>query len=117
MKRIYLSVALLFFVAILFFISPKPAHASFFGNIINSVKNIFHIGGANTLSLTSSISLAPNGDLNKNGKIDAGDTLRFTYVIKNQKANTYKFTTLNTNIDTRQFNSFRNLQGDWRSRA
>jgi hypothetical protein len=114
-KKLYLSVISLLFVSVIFFFSPKPAQASLFSNIVdgvkNNVKNLLHIDGANTLSLTSFISLAPKGDLNKNGKIDAGDTLRFTYMIKNQKSDTYKFTTLDTNVDTRYLNSIRNLQG------
>lgn len=114
MKNVKLFTAVLFlvlFTAIL----PKPAHASFFGNIVNGFKNgikdIFHIDGANTLALTSSVALAPNGDLDKNKTISSGDIIKFTYIIKNQTKNSYKFATLKTNLNTKQLNSLRNIQG------
>lgn len=111
MKNLKLPVVLVLFFVLFVAILPKPAYASYFGDIANGFKELFHINGANTLALTSSVALAPYGDLDKNKTISSGDIIKFVYIIKNQTKNSYKFATLKTSINTKQLNSLRNVQG------
>jgi len=93
----------------LFLSTSKLAHASILDTILNSIKNTF--SPSQQLSISSKIDLAPNGDLNKNGQITAGDTIKFTYVLSNITGNSYSFATLKTNINTTILNSLSNIQG------
>jgi hypothetical protein len=78
-------------------------------DIVSGVKNMF--ASSKQLLITSQISLAPNGDMNKNGQIDSGDTIKFTYIIINPTSDVYNFYTFKTNIDTKDLNSINNVQG------
>jgi hypothetical protein len=111
MNKVLLFIVLLLFTSIFFTVNPPAVHASFFGDFAESIKGFFHIEGRNTLSIESAISFASNGDLNKNGQIDAGDKIKIKYVIKNQTDNNYKNLILNTNLDSQILNTINNIQG------
>lgn len=106
-----LFISSLLAVALLFSFFPTPAQGALLDNLRNllnqedkSVKN-------KEFTVESDISLAPEGDGNKNGEIDAGDIVRFTYTLKNITDKKYSFGTLKTNIDRTQFNFFHNVRG------
>lgn len=87
-----------------------PARASFLDNFVNGVKNLL-AGESKGLTVESKIELASNGDLNKNGQVDAGDTIEFSYTIINPTKNSYKFAILKTNIAGKEINSIGYVQG------
>lgn len=90
------------------FLGLKSAQAS----IIDEVKNLLSkTVSSKNLSLESSVALAPGGDLDKNGEINSGDIIRFTYVIANQTNNKYSLATLKTNIDRKSINFIHNIIG------
>lgn len=62
-------------------------------------------------TIESNITLAPDGDLDKNGQIDTGDIVRFTYTITNITDQDYSFATIKTNIDRKQLNFIHNVIG------
>lgn len=110
-KKIILTVAVFVIaIAVAFFtvISNNPIA---FHRFINTIKyQIASLFAPHELTVTSAIALAPGGDMNKNGKIDAGDTIRFSYTITNTTEKTYKFATLKTNLDRTSLNFIHNLQ-------
>lgn len=115
MKKKFLSgfIAVLligFFVA---FFSPSIAHASVLDDFLNGVKNFLNIPQdiKKELKIDANIELAPDGDVNKNGQIDAGDTVRFSYTITNTTDQAYSFATLKTNINRKQLNFIHNVTG------
>lgn len=59
--------------------TPATVKASFLDNIVNGVKNIFSPAQPKSITIDSNISLAPEGDINKNNEIDSGDIVRFSY--------------------------------------
>lgn len=63
------------------------------------------------LKIDATIVLASGGDVNKNGQIDAGDTVRFNYTITNTTDQAYSFATLKTNINRNQLNFIHNVVG------
>ncbi|HSX09003.1 MAG TPA: hypothetical protein VLF93_02535 [Candidatus Saccharimonadales bacterium] len=99
-------------VASTFFIKPTPVQAFSLGDVFNGIKNIFTTSAnQHSLTVSSKISLVSSGDLNHNGQIDAGDTVKFSYVITNTTDKSYKFVTLNTNINTKEINGVNEVQG------
>jgi len=110
-KSLLILIGILILSSFLFLSLSHPAQASILDDIVNSVKNFFSPAAAQQLSITSKIELAPNGDINKNGTVDAGDTIRFVYVITNTTSNTYSFATLKTKINTNSLNSISSMQG------
>ena len=113
LRGITISLVCLTFLTSFFLTTPK-AEAFSFGDIINGIKNVFtsqSTPSQNEFTVTSKIELAPGGDLNNNGQIDAGDTLRFSYTITNTTDTTYKFATLKTNINRNDINFIHNIQG------
>lgn len=119
MRKVKIFAAIFFLISSVSIINPTPVNASFFGDIINGIKETF-VGSVNTVkdffvkkevSIDSDIALVSRGDINKNGQIDSGDLIQFTYTIKNTTKDTYKFSTLKTNIDANSLNSLGNLQG------
>ena len=82
-KKVFMSFLFLSLVStILFLSSPDKANASFIDTLIN-----------------------------KDKKITAGDTIKFTYIITNQTNKTYSFLTLKTNSKSNLLNSLRSLSG------
>lgn len=111
-KKLLLSPIPLLVIAILVMVSSRSAQALSISDIIDGIKNVFSQGSQNNnLSVTSKITLVPEGDLNKNGQIDAGDTVRFTYTITNPTNNSYKQLDLKTSVDTKKLNGITNVQG------
>ncbi len=110
-KKTTIPLALLLLVIYLFIFSPKPAQASFLSDIVDNVKDLLTPDPKKEFTIDSDISLAPEGDVDKNGKIDAGDIIRFTYKIKNVTDREYLFATLETNINRKQLNFVHNVTG------
>lgn len=124
MRRANISLVI-FFLLIVFsvVVSPTPAYAGVFDDILNGVKNTVQ-GGVDKVSdlfngnaprkeltIESKIELAPEGDINKNGQIEAGDIVRFTYVITNTTDKDHSLGTLKTNINRKQLNFIHNVTG------
>lgn len=95
-----------------FLIKPTPVQAFSLGDVFIGIKDIFSGSTqSNALTVSSTIALAPGGDINHNGQITTGDTVRFSYTIINTTNNSYKFVTLKTNIYTKDLNGISNVQG------
>lgn len=108
-------------------ITPAVARASLFDDFINEMNNKLQNGADyvksfvtpaadsnvknKALTIESAITLAPNGDVNKNGQIDAGDTITFTYTIQNNTDKKYAYATLKTNIQRDSLNFIHNVSG------
>lgn len=108
-RKTLLTLFIVFGFFFTFFITTPPlVHASFLDDIFNGVKNLF---SQPKLTIASSIALAPGGDLNKNGQIDSGDTVKFSYTVINPTKNTYQFSELKTNTDMKTINGITNVQG------
>lgn len=124
--KILSKIPILFLVVLLLLITPAVAKASLFDDFINEMNNKLQ-GGADrvkdlvtpeannvkdkVLTIDSAITLAPDGDVNKNGQIDAGDTITFTYNIQNNTDKKYAYATLKTNIQRDSLNYIRNVSG------
>lgn len=111
-----LSLILLVFVIFSLILSPKLAHAKFVDDFIGQVKDFINLGddkNVNTkeIRVESDISLAPDGDMDKNGVVDAGDIVRFTYTLTNTTDTEYSFGTLKTHIDRKMLNFIHNVRG------
>lgn len=110
-------VLLLGICTLLFF--PTPARANIFDDIVTGVRNRVEKGvneaknlfSKKELKVDSGISLVPGGDLNKNGQVDAGDSVKFSYTITNSTKNLYRFAKLQTNINAKEINSITNVRG------
>ncbi len=109
MKKKLLIIICLLSISFLL-INPKPAKANIFDNIVNSVKE-FLTPDKKELKIDSDITLVPEGDVNKNGQIDSGDTVRFSYTLTNTTDQEYSFATLKTNINRKQLNFIHNITG------
>lgn len=66
---------------------------------------------AKGVSVTASVVLAENGDLNKDKIIEAGDTVTYSYTISNTSNSVYEFATLDTHIDHSHINFIHNIKG------
>lgn len=106
-KVLLLFIPLFIIVALLF--SLTPTHASIFDNLADGVKNLFN--KEKEFTIQPNIALAPDGDIDKNGEIDAGDIVRFTYTITNTTDQEYSDGTLQTNIDRKALNFIHNVRG------
>lgn len=119
--RLLLVVALC--SAIVFVIAPKQG-ALFLGEALNAVdqnvqqiqenlSNIFArlTGTSKKITVDSDITLITGGDVNNNGDIDAGDSIRFSYTITNPTKNEYPFATLETHIPRNNLNFIHNVYG------
>ncbi len=104
-SSIFLLLITLLFPLILSFL-PGKAHAFIF----DTLKDILKIN-TNSFSISSNISLAPGGDENNNGKIDAGDIVRFTYIVNNPTKTLYPFATLKTRLNLSMLNYIHNVTG------
>jgi len=107
--KICLPVSVLIFT-ILFFAIAQTTQAFSFPNLIEGAKNLFS-PSKKELKIESSITLVPEGDVNKNGQIDAGDTVRFSYTLTNTTDKEYSFATLKTNINRKQLNFIHSITG------
>lgn len=67
--------------------------------------------GKSNIEITSDISLTENGDVNKNGEMDGGDTVRFSFVISNGTETAYPFSKLKTNIERGSIHFIHNVKG------
>lgn len=87
--------------------APK-AGAFSLEDLLAPVKNLFN---PNELEVDSKIELAPGGDVNANGQIDAGDIVRFSFTISNPTNQKYAYSSLKTNIDRNSINFIHNVSG------
>lgn len=99
---------LIILLPILLLLQIQSVHASVLDDLFKDIKNFINPG---KLAIDSVISLAAGGDVESNGEIDAGDTLRFSYTITNLSDKKYAFATIKTNIDRKQLNFVHNVQG------
>ena len=107
-KKVLLLFIPLFIIAALLF-SLAPTNASIFDNLADGFKNLFN--KEEEFTIQSNITLVPDGDIDKNGEIDAGDIVRFTYTITNTTDQEYSFATIKTNINRKQLNFIHNVVG------
>ncbi len=107
--KIYLPVSILI-SAVLFLAIAQTTQAFSLPNLIDGAKNLL-TPQKKELKIDSGISLAPEGDVNKNGQIDAGDIVRFGYTLTNTTDKEYSFATLKTNINRKQLNFIHNITG------
>jgi len=115
-KRIRILVVLLlisiFSISSLLFTSP--AEASILDDIFNKAKEVL-LGKpekeSRGIEISSSINLAPGGDVDNNGEVDSGDFVRFEYVITNNDDKEYSWLNLETNINRREINTISNFKG------
>jgi len=107
-KKVLLLFIPLFIIAAFLF-SLAPTNASIFDNLADGFKNLFN--KEEEFTIQSNITLVPDGDIDKNGEIDAGDIVRFTYTITNTTDQEYSFATIKTNINRKQLNFIHNVVG------
>lgn len=104
-----------FFVAFISLYLAPPIQAQILENIINAVKDLVFPNDENeakgNVDLKSNISLVPNGDSNGNGIIDAGEIVRFEYIISNNTDEELKFAKLDTDIKRDSINYIHNVSG------
>ena len=103
-----------FIATLIFFLRSAPLVEAFFlEDWFNSLKKTIVPPSSQpqVFSIDSDIALAPDGDVNKNGAIDAGDIVTFAYTIKNTTDQEYAFGTLKTGIDRKQVNFIHNVKG------
>lgn len=111
-NKLKLAALTLLLTLAFYFLFSTPTQAS----IIDNIKSIFSKKEDNNVknkdfTIDSQIELAPEGDENKDGEIDAGDIVRFTYTLKNITESNYSFATLKTNIDSKQVSFIHNIHG------
>ncbi len=119
--KIFLIFALL--STLYFSIAPTPVSASLFEDFLNEMNSKLRDGVEGvkdfvapkkenkTLTLDTEIKLAEGGDVNKNGQIDAGDTITFTYTIQNLTDRKYTYANLKTNVQRNHLNSIDLVEG------
>lgn len=95
---------------LLFLVASSQTTYALFEDVVEEVKEIF-TGKEKKFTVDSEIELVAEGDVEKNGQIDAGDIVRFTYTILNTTDKDYSFATLKTNIDRKQLNFIHNIYG------
>lgn len=106
-NKFKLTLLILLLGLALFLLFSKTAHAS----ILDDIKSALSGTDKKTLTLTSNITHAPNGDLNKNGQFDSGEILKFSYVIDNPTDKEISFATLKTNIPRNNLNFIHDIKG------
>ncbi|MBI2612076.1 hypothetical protein HYW54_05050 [Candidatus Gottesmanbacteria bacterium] len=112
-KSRLLLITSIFLISIVFLpVFPTQVHAS----ILDNFKNFFNQGEDKNVknkefTIDSQIELVPEGDEDKDGEIDAGDIIRFTYTLRNTTDQKYSFATLKTNIDRKLINHIHNIRG------
>lgn len=108
-------VILIAFLSLLgFFSSVTLVQASILDDFVNGAKNLLSKDKDTKdkkITLDSKIELAPDGDVDKNGQIDAGDIVRFTYTFTNTTEKAYPFTRLKTNTNRNALNFIHNVKG------
>lgn len=109
-RRCFLIV-LLIFIPLYFFTFSSIVKASFIDNLVGDVKNIISPSQNLPITINSKVSLTPDGDANKNGAIDSGDIVRFTYTVNNPSTNEYIFTKFKTGIKNNVINNIHNITG------
>lgn len=113
MKRSKLSLVGSLLLFLFLIVSPVTVQANIFDDIISGAKRfVSKENNANKrFAVESNITLAPDGDIDKNGEISAGDIIRFEYILTNLTDKEYKFATLNTKIDRTKLNFIHNVRG------
>jgi hypothetical protein len=111
-KRKIISLALLLLLPVVLFslFYPQFVNANIFDDILSGARR-FTIGDKKELTVEPTIALAPGGDVEKNGEIDAGDIVRFSFSIKNPTEKEYPFTTIDTKINRESINFIHNSHG------
>lgn len=108
--------AILLLLTASFLLYPKPAHASILDTIVEKVMDILPGGDKKDktkeeITMESKISLAPDGDIDKNNQIDAGDIVRFEYLITNNTNEDLTYATVETNVTRESINYIHNIYG------
>ncbi len=115
-KFFLIPLILLSFVMLLLSAFRSQAQAAILDDLVNGVKNLFTKEEDKNVknkefTIDSQIELVPEGDEDKDGEIDAGDIIRFTYTLRNTTDQKYSFATLKTNIDRKLINHIHNIRG------
>lgn len=79
--------------------------------LLGTEKNAKNFTGNSIIEITSDIALTENGDVNKNGEMDGGDTVRFSFTISNGTDEPYPFSNLKTNIKRDSIHFIHNIKG------
>jgi hypothetical protein len=110
-KKVKILAGLLLFLSTLFYVSS--VNALTFDELVETGKKL--LGTESTydgdLNITSEIKLTEDGDTNKNGDIDSGEEIRFSYVIENPTDKKHVFATLSTQIERNTLNYINNIRG------
>src|SRR3989344_4809458 len=113
-KKVYRVIFFIFFVGIFLFNAP-PVGAFFLTDWLTNAKDfvvdVFAPKPKSEFTVDSTITLAPDGDYDKNGEIDSGDIVTFNYAITNPTKNEYPFATLLTNIPRNNLNFIHDVKG------
>lgn len=116
-KTLLLFVGLALFIELILVYSPR-AYAFSLGDIVDQIGDVFSSFTPDqkqddkpSLTVSSQISLAPDGDYNKNGQITSGDIITFTYTILNTTNTSHTGVFLKTNLDTKNINGISNIHG------
>ena len=79
--------------------------------LLDSITDLLKKEPKKEITLDSSISLTPDGDVNKNNEIDGGDIVRFTFILSNTTDKRFLYSTLYTGVDKKQLNFIHNIYG------
>jgi hypothetical protein len=90
-----------------------PSAGAFFNplDLLAPVGSLFKKEAPKAVTLEADIKLNPEGDLNKNGQIDSGDTVTFSYKITNTTDKSYPYSTLKTNVPKEKLNELKDTFG------
>lgn len=110
LRQRYKKLLLIALLPVILLFQIQSAHAVDLDDLLKDIKNLVNLESGK-LTIDSTISLAPDGDVEKNGEIDSGDIIRFSYTITNTSDKKYTFATFKTNIDRKQLNFIHNVQG------
>lgn len=77
-RRLGKKLFLIVFLPILLLFQIQPAQAAILDDLFKHIQNAVNSlspKSSNNVTINSTITLAPGGDVNNNGKIDAGDII------------------------------------------
>lgn len=111
-QKILLQFILLTSIVSGFLFSPPHVEAFFLTDWINTVKNQFISGFAHSIiTVESTITFAPEGDVNHDGVFDPGDTITFSYTVINTSQKDYPLATLLTHVPRTMVHFVHNVRG------
>jgi|SRR3989344_5075388 len=98
-------------IASVFFSFSSKSVQAFFEDVLDEVQEFILPKEKDDTSLDIKIELTPEGDYDKNGEIDSGDIIKFTYTITNNTDKEYSFLTLKTNLNRPLLNFIHDVKG------